>query len=122
SPVQREVSPRVRRPAVAGRFYPGLAVELDAVIQRLLATAATPGSAAPKGIIAPHAGYVYSGPIAATAYASVRARAAQINRVVLLGPAHRVYLDGLALPDADRFATPLGEIEIDRTLAAAALE
>ncbi|HLT38446.1 MAG TPA: AmmeMemoRadiSam system protein B [Enhygromyxa sp.] len=120
--MQREVSPRVRPPAVAGRFYPGVAVELDAVVQRLLATATTPGSAAPKGVIAPHAGYVYSGPIAATAYASVRARAAQIEKVVLLGPAHRVYLNGLALPDADRFATPLGEVEIDRTLAAAVLE
>jgi AmmeMemoRadiSam system protein B len=112
---------RVRPPAVAGRFYPGTPSQLDATVNELLA-AAKPIGAAPKGVIAPHAGYVYSGPIAATAYASIRARAAQIQKVVLLGPAHRVYLDGLALPAADRFATPLGEIEIDAALAARVLE
>lgn len=87
-----------------------------------LLAAAAPSGAAPKGVIAPHAGYLYSGPIAATAYASIRARAHEIKKVVLLGPAHRVYLRGLALPDADRFATPLGEVEIDAALAAKVLE
>jgi MEMO1 family protein len=120
--VQRVDPPRVRRPAVAGRFYPGVAAVLDAEIEQLLASASTNTATPPKGLIAPHAGYVYSGPIAATAYASVRARADQIEKVVLLGPAHRVYLQGLALPAADRFATPLGEIEIDAALAAAVLE
>jgi AmmeMemoRadiSam system protein B len=112
---------RVRPPAVAGRFYPGTAGQLGATVTELLADAEQVG-AAPKGVIAPHAGYVYSGPIAATAYASVRARANAIEKVVLLGPAHRVYLDGLALPAADRFATPLGEVEIDAALAARVLE
>lgn len=112
----------MRPPAVAGRFYPGVAAELDAVVNRLLAGVRSLATSSPKGVIAPHAGYVYSGPIAATAYASLRARATQIQTVVLLGPAHRVHLDGLALPAADRFATPLGEIEIDPALAASVLE
>jgi len=114
-------SAQVRPPAVAGRFYPGSATQLGAAVHDLLA-ATEPGEVAAKGVIAPHAGYVYSGPIAATAYASVRARAAAITKVVLLGPAHRVYVEGLALPSAARFATPLGEIEIDAELAAAVVE
>jgi MEMO1 family protein len=113
---------RVHPPAVAGRFYPGSPEQLGASVRELLAAAKVPYPTPPKGVIAPHAGYVYSGPIAATAYASVCARAAQIERVVVLGPAHRVYLNGLALPNAERFATPLGEVEIDAELAAAALE
>jgi hypothetical protein len=119
--VPRPTFTRVRPPAVAGRFYPGTASQLGATVTELLATP-QPIGAAPKGIIAPHAGYVYSGPIAATAYASIRARAAQIQKVVLLGPAHRVHFEGLALPAADRFATPLGEIEIDVALATSVLE
>lgn len=75
-----------------------------------------------KGIIAPHAGYVYSGPIAATGYASLAAHAEQIRKVVLLGPDHHVYVRGLALPTAARFSTPLGEVEIDADLATRALE
>lgn len=67
----------------------------------------------PKAIIAPHAGYIYSGPIAARAYASLRPAHQTIRRVVLLGPAHRVYLQGLALSSASAFATPLGTIDID---------
>lgn len=105
---------------MAGSFYPGTADQLGATLNQLLASA-QPVGAAPKGVIAPHAGYVYSGPIAATAYASIGARADQIHKVVLLGPAHRVYLRGLALPVAERFATPLGEVEIDADLAASVL-
>ncbi len=115
------VSSRVRPPAVAGRFYPGSPAQLGAAVDALLGEAPDPRSPAPKGVIAPHAGYVYSGPIAATAYASLRARAAQIRKVVLLGPAHRVHLQGLAVPVAERFATPLGEVEVDAELVAAAL-
>lgn len=109
-------SPVTRPPAVAGRFYAGDASQLAADVERLLA-AASPCAGVPKGIIAPHAGYVYSGPVAATAYACLRARAHEIRKVVLLGPAHRVYLSGLALPASDRFATPLGEVPIDAELA-----
>lgn len=110
-----------RPPAVAGRFYPGSAAQLDANVEELLA-AAPPATRAAKGIIAPHAGYDYSGAIAATAYATLRARAHEITKVVLLGPAHRVHLQGLALPLADRFATPLGEVPVDAELALRVLE
>ena len=72
------------------------------------------GNSAPKVLIAPHAGYVYSGSIAATGYARVASFADDIERVVLLGPAHRVHVQGLALPKATRFETPLGTISIDR--------
>jgi AmmeMemoRadiSam system protein B len=67
----------------------------------------------PKAIIAPHAGYVYSGPIAAQAYAQLRAARGIIERVVLLGPCHRVPVRGLALPDVQAFATPLGQVPVD---------
>jgi AmmeMemoRadiSam system protein B len=112
---------QTRPPAVAGRFYPGGPTQLRDNVERLLAEA-QPAGHGPKGVIAPHAGYVYSGAIAATAYASLRARAHEITKVVLLGPAHRVYLDGLALPLADRFSTPLGEVLIDAELAERVLE
>jgi MEMO1 family protein len=102
----------VRPPAVAGRFYPGSASELADTVDGLLA-AATPRDRFPKALIVPHAGYVYSGPIAATAFAQIAQRASQITRVILIGPAHRELVEGLATPGADRLATPLGEIEVD---------
>ena len=71
------------------------------------------GAAAPKALIVPHAGYVYSGPVAATAYAALRPLRGKIERVVLLGPSHHVPLRGLAVPDAEAFATPLGVVELD---------
>jgi MEMO1 family protein len=67
-----------------------------------------------KALIVPHAGYVYSGTVAAAAYASLRARRSEISKVVVIGPSHRAYFHGIALPEADAFATPLGEIRIDR--------
>lgn len=106
---------RIRPPAVAGMFYPlsGKALEQD--IRNYLDQAHV-DIPPPKAIIAPHAGYIYSGPIAAEVYASLKPARSRIRKVVLLGPAHRVYLEGLALPDATTFATPLGDIEIDREL------
>ena len=98
---------RTRPPAVAGSFYPGDATRLRAEVVRLLAAAA--GGAAPKALIAPHAGYIYSGPIAASAFKRVR----DFTRVILLGPSHYAWLDGVALPDAQSFATPLGEVPIE---------
>lgn len=101
-------------------FYPADPRELRAQIDGFLRGAEPPadsaGSAgkAPKALIAPHAGTIYSGPIAASAYA--RLRADRIERVVLLGPAHRVYVEGLALPSVGAFRTPLGEIPLDATL------
>jgi len=110
-----------RPPAVAGTFYPASAVELRREVQTFLAQArpAAPPEPAPKVLIAPHAGYVYSGPIAASAYACLSGAAGLIERVVLLGPAHRVHVQGMALPAADHFQTPLGEIGIDQEAVAA---
>ncbi len=107
---------RVRRPAVAGTFYPADPRELRELVGCQLADAAEPApdEAPPKALIAPHAGYVYSGPIAATAYRRLGPVAPRIERVVLLGPSHRVFVEGLAAPSVDAFATPLGEIPIDR--------
>lgn len=105
----------VRRPAVAGTFYPADSQELRARLDGLLRTERKPAAAAcrPKAIIAPHAGYIYSGLVAAPVYALLR-NLTGIERVLLLGPAHRVFLRGLALPAADEFATPLGTIPLDR--------
>jgi AmmeMemoRadiSam system protein B len=107
----------VRQPAVAGLFYPDDPRALRAMIADFLAAAPETG-AVPKAIIAPHAGYIYSGPIAATAYARLRPARGRIARVVLLGPAHRLGFRGLALASADYFATPLGRIAVDREVLA----
>ncbi len=104
---------RVRQPAVAGMFYPERPEELEKMVEALLARAPA-AATTPKAIIAPHAGYPFSGPVAARAYATLQAARDRIRRVVLMGPAHRVYLRGLALPDAGHFATPLGLIDIDQ--------
>ncbi len=104
----------VRPAAVADLFYPGHAADLTSCIAAALrdASAQLPESLpAPKAIIVPHAGYIYSGPTAGFAYAALKQ--ADINRVVLLGPAHRVPFYGMALSGADAFATPLGEVRLD---------
>lgn len=107
-----------RRPAVAGMFYPLEANALRAEVSAFLQQAPKPNSAAcPKALIAPHAGYVYSGATAARAYALLAPWAAQIKRVVLLGPCHRVAVHGLAIPDfhkIDAFYTPLGALMLDK--------
>lgn len=110
-----------RPPAVAGFFYPASAAELQRDVQAFLAGAksSTGSEARPKVLIAPHAGYVYSGPIAASAYACLAGAADSITRVVLLGPAHRVHVHGMALPAASQFETPLGTIGIDMDAVAA---
>jgi AmmeMemoRadiSam system protein B len=113
----------VRPPAVAGSFYPGTRAALTAQIGDLLAEAGEPGAPtlpAPKALIVPHAGYIYSGPVAALGYALLRAHQDTYRRVVLLGPTHRVAVRGMALPGADAFATPLGEVLVDADLAARA--
>jgi hypothetical protein len=102
----------MRQPAVAGSFYPSSPLELRAQVERLLA-AVEPRVLPAKALIVPHAGYIYSGPIAAHAYATLASRAAIIKRVVLLGPSHYVPFRGLALPQAEAFATPLGHVELD---------
>ncbi len=111
----------VRPPAVAGMFYPADADELTGDIRAYLAAVPARAQAAPKVLIVPHAGYVYSGAVAAHAYALLAPLHAKIRRVVLLGPAHRVPIRGLALPVAEAFATPLGSVAIDADGARAAL-
>jgi len=108
----------VRQPAVAGMFYPAEPRALRAMVTDYLTAASTEG-AVPKALIAPHAGYVYSGPVAASAYALLKPARGTIKRVILLGPAHRVAFQGLALPSNDFFATPLGDIAIDKQAIAA---
>lgn len=108
--------PVIRSPAVAGLFYPAAPEQLAHDIRQLLAGARA-HALTPKALIVPHAGYIYSGAIAATAYATLRASVARIRRVVLLGPTHRVAVRGLALPGADAFDTPLGRIFLDKTSA-----
>lgn len=115
---------QVRAPAVAGMFYPDRARDLEAMLSDVLEEAAShaePGPV-PKAIIAPHAGYVYSGPVAASAYARLRPAADVLRRVVLIGPSHRVPLRGLAAPTVDAFQTPLGRIELDRAAIGRVLE
>ena len=97
-------------------FYSADRRDLAQAVDAMLTSAAQPVPAqpVPKAIIAPHAGYIYSGPIAASVYALLKPARAHIHRVVLLGPTHRVAVRGLALPEADGFATPLGAVSIDR--------
>jgi len=129
---QRE-SGKIRPPAVAGQFYPADPVELRQMVENFLSEPVarvsrpcvstqsealeTHGRDArattPKAIIAPHAGYIYSGPIAASAYAQLMSERNTVKRVVLLGPSHYVLFDGLAASSATAFATPLGAVPVD---------
>jgi hypothetical protein len=108
----------VREAAVAGMFYPGDSAALRRELREYLRSppCARP---APKAIVVPHAGYVYSGPVAASAYAALASGRGQLTRVVLLGPSHRVAFRGLAVSTAEYFATPLGSVELDHEAIAA---
>jgi len=105
---------KVRPPAVAGQFYPGDPKRLRTEIAELLAGAPASVNASTKALIVPHAGYVYSGQVAATAFAGLQDRTPAIKRVVLIGPAHYVPFAGIALPTVDAFETPLGPVPLDR--------
>lgn len=108
------MSATTRPAAVAGLFYPSEAALLAGQVHALLEKAhATEDVRPPKALIAPHAGYIYSGAIAASAYARLRPLRGVVRRVVLLGPAHRVPVRGLAAPGARAFASPLGEVALD---------
>ena len=111
-----ELPSKIRPAAVAGTFYPAGTDELRSAVTNMLDEVDNePGT--PKAIITPHAGYIYSGSTAARAYASLRSIRKHIKRVILLGPAHRVYIKGMALPTVSAFATPLGNVDIDRQAA-----
>jgi AmmeMemoRadiSam system protein B len=105
----------VRPAAVAGTFYPSGPVALHEALRASVAGACepAPGARVPKALIVPHAGYVYSGPVAASAYLRLTPAREVIRRVVLLGPSHRVPLEGMAVPGSDAFATPLGLVPVD---------
>lgn len=113
--------PLVRPAAVAGTFYPADATQLRRDVEQLLAQGEPPTLPSPQALIVPHAGYRYSGTTAATAYRQLEKCAGDINRVILLGPAHRVYVEGMAVPSSSRFATPLGEVPLDQAGIARAL-
>jgi len=113
----------IRPPAVASMFYPGGATELRKAVQNYLSNADTEEDVSQlkkeeiaelRTLIVPHAGYIYSGKIAASAYRLLEQN--QFKRVLLLGPAHRVWLQGAAFPETDAFETPLGEITLDKEL------
>ena len=103
---------KIREAAVAGSFYPADPIKLKNLLDTLLPIVSD-NSAPPKAMILPHAGYIYSGPVAATGYARLSGSAGKISRVILLGPTHRKAIRGLALPDATAFRTPLGTISLD---------
>jgi len=108
----------IRTPAVAGQFYSGSAGELSATVATLLKEAQDRDTPAPKALIVPHAGYIYSGPVAANAYARLQPYRGQYQRVILLGPCHRTPVHGLALSSADVYRTPLGDVPLDKDAVA----
>lgn len=117
------IEKRIRAPAAAGRFYPADPAQLRALVEKLLDGAAGKESrewnsaetACPnlKGLIVPHAGYMYSGPIAASGYALLRRSALQVHRVILVGPAHFIRVAGIAASKVSAFDTPLGSVPLD---------
>jgi AmmeMemoRadiSam system protein B len=115
------MSGRIRPPAVAGLFYPAEPAELAATVDDLLAAADGRSDRAPHAVVVPHAGYLYSGAVAAVAYRAVKERAAEIRQVVLFGPPHFIPLQGAAVPAADAWATPLGIVPVADGLRVAAL-
>jgi len=103
----------VRPPAVAGSFYPGNQTELISTVDSLIKHSQCQFNYSAKAFIVPHAGYQYSGSTAAEVYALLAKQKSSIKRVVLLGPCHRVWIQGMAIPSCDSFATPLGDIPLD---------
>ena len=104
----------IRQPAVSGLFYPDDPQSLRHEVNQYLAEASGVDEEPPKAIIVPHAGYIYSGPVAASAFARLAKGHDRIRRVVLLGPSHRVPFYGLAVSGASSYRTPLGDIPIDQ--------
>lgn len=111
-----------RQPAVAGQFYTDDPAHLRTEVDKLLERAGEPPGSAPKAVIAPHAGFMFSGGVAATAYRRLAPARGRIERVVVLGPSHFVPVRGLAASSAAVFASPLGDLAVDREGIATALE
>jgi len=109
-------------PNVAGMFYPADPSQLTEQIDQYLGEATPYPGPVPKALIAPHAGYIYSGPVAANAYATLSALAGRIERVVVLAPSHRVAFRGIATSESSEFRTPLGDIPVDTAAVQQALE
>jgi AmmeMemoRadiSam system protein B len=114
------MNPAVRAAAVAGYFYPAEPTQLRAMVRGFL-DEVEPTGPPPKAIVAPHAGYRYSGPTAGKAWGQVAPARGRIRRVVLAGPAHRVPLRAIGVPSVDRLDTPLGPVEVDVELRGVAL-
>jgi MEMO1 family protein len=113
----------VRPPVVAGRFYPSDPDQLRGLIHGFLGSAdPAEESARPKALIVPHAGYAFSGPVAASGYAWLVPWSAQIDRIVLLGTCHSAGIDGLATTSAGAFLTPLGKVDVDTDLVEQSLD
>ncbi len=112
-PMGSDMTVRIRKPAVAGTFYPAKTDALNAELDRCWAGRKRVDAPPPKAIIVPHAGYVYSGPVAATAYATLAPLKGKVSRVVLVGPSHRFALYGFAVPEAQIWQTPLGLVPLD---------
>ncbi len=106
----------VRLPAVAGAFYPASAAALHATVARLVDAAPSFTLTHLRALIVPHAGYRYSGPIAATGFKQLQVLPPSCNVALLLGPAHRVWVDGVAVGSFDAMATPLGDVPVDRAI------
>lgn len=119
--VEMSVQKNIRYPAVSGRFYPRDPDQLRQAVEQYI-QAAEPVDIAPTALVAPHAGYMYSGPVAGSAYACLRAHPAGFRRVVIIGPAHRVPVDGIAGVSVSAFATPLGNVPVDQEAQARVLD
>ena len=113
---------KIQPPSVAGMFYPDDPQVLATDINTMIRAADSPTASVPKALIAPHAGYIYSGPVAASAYATLLPAANEIHRVVVLAPSHRVGFSGIAASSADFFRTPSGDLTVDRKAVERALE
>jgi hypothetical protein len=112
--VMQQAAIRVKMPAVAGLFYPEDREALRQEVDDLLAEGPERPGILPRALIAPHAGYIYSGSVAAAIYRQLRPLAERLRRVVLLGPAHRVGFSGIAIPGDGFFRTPLGDVPLER--------
>ena len=109
----------IRPPTVAGMFYPADPGLLRSEIDAYMAAATVPGLGRVRAVIAPHAGYVYSGPVAAYAYRLLGAQHPMPERIIIMGPSHRSWFPGVAVADVDGFATPLGTQPVDRAFVKA---